>query len=75
MFGEHMIRYMPVLLQNVVAENFNASLDAPSLELFKAFQTKKIDETKNNLKEKYNLFNYCRESEERMRRRQNDLSE
>jgi len=37
MFGEYMLRYVPILLQNTLTENFNACLDPISLQYFKNF--------------------------------------
>jgi len=40
-FGEYMMRYVPIMLQNLLIENFNACLDPKSLKLFKEFSIAK----------------------------------
>ena len=37
MFGEYMLRYVPIMLQNTLTENFNACLDPVSLQYYKKF--------------------------------------
>jgi len=61
MFGEYMLRYVPILLNNTLTEAFNACMDPISLQYYKIYQTRKFEENKEMLKERLNMMNYVRE--------------
>ena len=66
MFGEYMLRYMPVLLNNTLTEAFCSCLDPISLQYFKVYLSKKNVELREIHKDKLNLMQFVREQEELM---------
>jgi len=56
MFGEYVVRYVPLMLQNIITENFNKSLNHKDLLRFREKESEMYQTIKEKIKSKVYWF-------------------